>query len=96
MFEERRRYPRECLALPLQLASGARATTRDISGSGLFLFIEGWHVLQGPLHFELQAAGFPLKFTASGEIVRVEYHADTTGIALHLLNPRLHALHRKP
>jgi hypothetical protein len=94
MFEERRRHPRECLALPLQLASGARATTRDISGSGLYVFIQGWHTVDSPLRFELQLTDFPLKFTARGEVVRVEYHGDATGIALRLVNPRLHVLHR--
>ena len=96
MSEERRRHPRESLALPLQLASGARATTRDVSASGLFVFIHGWHALAGPLHFELQVADIPLKFTASGEIVRIEYHADATGIALRLVNPRLEILQRDP
>ena len=96
MFEERRRDPRECLALPLRLGSGAEATTRDISGSGLFVFIPGRHALEGPLHFELQLADFPLKFTAFGEIVRVEYHLDATGIALRLVDPRLHVLRQEP
>lgn len=94
MFEERRRHPREALALPLQLASGARAITRDISGAGLFVFIEGWRTVEGPLRFELQLADFPLKFTAYGEIVRIEYHAETTGVALRLVDPRLHVLRR--
>jgi hypothetical protein len=88
MVPEQRRHARERLALPLEVA-GRVAVTRDISVGGLFLMLEGEHELHGRVEFELLLAGFSMKFTASGEIVRVEHAAGTTGIAVRLTTPRL-------
>ena len=92
MFEERRVTPREDLALPLKLADGARAITRDISSSGLYFEMQGAHVLSGPVDFELQLPEVSMKFTASGEIVRVELKDGRTGVAVRLIDPRLEAI----
>lgn len=89
MFEEQRLEPRERVALPLKLACGASAVTRDISAGGLFFVIEGRHVLSGPVDFEMELPEISLRFTASGEIVRIEHDATATGVAVRLLNPRL-------
>jgi hypothetical protein len=96
MFQEQRRDPRELLALPLQLACGAQATTRDISATGLFFEMEGCHAMQGPLQFELQLAQFGMKFTAAGEIVRIEHREGRTGVAVRLVDPRLDVLAPDP
>lgn len=63
--------------------------TRDISATGLFFVMDGWHAPQGPLEFELQLAEFAMKFTAAGEIVRIEHRDGRTGVAVRLVNPRL-------
>ncbi len=92
MFEEQRLDPRERLALPLQLADGPGAVTRDISATGLFFIMEGEHVLHGPVDFELHLPAFSMKFSSSGEIVRVEHGGGQTGVAVRLVNPRLDSM----
>ena len=88
-FEEHRIDPRERLAVPLQLGSGAVAVTRDISATGLYFEIQGRHVLAGPLDFEMQLPEVRMKFTSIGEIVRIDHWDGRTGIAVRLLSPRL-------
>lgn len=92
MFDEQRGNPRERLALLLKLADGAQAVTRDISASGLYFEMQGAHVLSGPVDFELQLPEVCMKFTASGEIVRVELKDGRTGVAVRLIDPRLDAM----
>lgn len=89
MFEEQRVNPRERLALPLKLADGARAVTRDISATGLYFEMTGAHLISGPVDFELQLPEVSMKFTSSGEIVRVELKDGCTGVAVRLIDPRL-------
>lgn len=89
MFEEQRVNPRERIALLLKLVDGARAVTRDISATGLYFEMQGAHALSGPVDFELQLPEVSMKFTASGEIVRVELKDGRTGVAVRLIDPRL-------
>lgn len=84
--------PRERLALPLRLADGLSAITRDISPAGLYFIVEGEHVLRGPVDFELQLPEISMRFTASGEIVRLESGGGVTGIAVRFVDPQLHRL----
>jgi hypothetical protein len=92
MFEEQRLDPRERLALPIQLADGPPAITRDISATGLFFIMEGEHALHGPVDFELHLPAFSMKFSSSGEIVRVEHGDGRTGVAVRLVNPRIDSM----
>jgi hypothetical protein len=92
MFKEKRVEPREQLAVPLRLAEGVTAITRDISAAGLFFVIEGRHVFSGPVDFEMVLPEMSLRFTSSGEIVRIEHEQDTTGVAVRFLNPHLDVL----
>jgi len=92
MFIEQRVEPREALALPLKLAGGHSAVTRDISASGMYLEIGGWHHMGGPMVFEMHLTAAGIKFTAEGEIVRIEHADGKTGIAVRLLSPRLQSL----
>jgi hypothetical protein len=92
MFIEQRVEPREALALPLKLGDGCAAVTRDISASGMYLEIGGWHHMGGPVVFEMHLPAAGIKFTAEGEVVRVEYAGGKTGIAVRLLSPRLQSL----
>ena len=92
MFTERRTEPREALALPLKLGDGSSAVTRDLSASGMFLEIAGLHALNGHVVFEMHVADAKMKFTAQGEIVRVEHKDGNTGVAVKLHAPRLEPL----
>jgi hypothetical protein len=90
-FKEQRLEPRERLALPLRLRDGSEAITRDISSSGLYFEMAGEHDVFGLVDFEMQLPEH-MKFSAVGEIVRVEYRSGTTGVAVKLLAPRLEPL----
>jgi hypothetical protein len=92
MFTEHRLDPREPLALPLTLADGQAAVTRDMSASGMYLEVSGWHEIVGRIVFEMHLAQAGMKFTAEGEIVRVEHSCGKTGIAVRLTSPRLQSL----
>ena len=92
MFIEQRVEPREPLALPLKLGDGCSAVTRDISASGMFLEIAGLHSLNGLVVFEMHLADARMKFTAQGEIVRIEHKDGNTGLAVKLHAPRLEPL----
>lgn len=89
MFEEQRADPREPLELPLKLGDGTAAKTRDISASGMYIEFPPGYMLAGPLQFEMQLAEVGMKFSAHGEIVRVEHKAGGTGVAVRLISPKL-------
>ncbi|HWP12416.1 MAG TPA: PilZ domain-containing protein [Ramlibacter sp.] len=89
MYEEQRLEPRERLALPLRLHDGSHAMTRDISASGLYFEMDGEHDVEGLVDFEMQLPDLHMKFTAVGQIVRVEHKSGVTGVAVKLLSPRL-------
>jgi hypothetical protein len=88
-FEEQRVAPRERLSLPLRLRDGNEAVTRDISATGLFFEIEGEHRLTGLVDFEMQVLEARVKFTSTGEIIRLEHSRGRTGVAVRLMSPRL-------
>jgi len=92
MFGEKRVGPRESLNLPLRLGDGRIAVARDISAFGMYLQIQGAYSMSGPVVFEMEVAELGLKFTADGEIVRVDRHETGTGFAIRLRNPRLEPL----
>jgi hypothetical protein len=89
MFKEQRVEPRERLALPIKLGGGSSAMTRDISPTGLFFEMDGIHQMQGLVDFEMHLPEARMKFTAVGEIVRVEHFGGKTGVAVRLMSPRL-------
>lgn len=93
MFEEHRREPRETLALPVKLAGGVHALTRDISPSGMYLEIRGNPGdVEGALFFEMHLEDAKMRFTSEGRVVRIEQHDGFTGIAVKLVSPKLEAL----
>jgi len=92
MFREQRVDPREPVALPLKLEDGSSAVTRNISASGMYFEIQGSYAIAGPVVFEMQLAELGVKFTAEGEVVRVERHATRTGFAIKLRRPRFEPL----
>lgn len=96
MFEEQRIEPREPLALPLTLENGSTAVTRDISASGMYFEIKGAYAMEGPVLFEMQLAELGVKFSAQGDIVRVDRRDGTTGFAVKLRDPRFEPLVTAP
>jgi hypothetical protein len=92
MFKEQRLEPRERLALPLQLRDGSQAVTRDISASGLYFEMDGEYQVDGLVDFKMELPDLHMKFTAVGQIVRVEHRFGVTGVAVKLLSPRLEPL----
>jgi hypothetical protein len=89
MTRDQRAQPRERLALPLKLGDGGRAVTRDISASGLYFQLEGPYRLGTMVDFELQLPHARMKFTAVGQLVRIDHLGARTGVAVKLLDPRL-------
>jgi hypothetical protein len=92
MFKEQRAHPRETIALPVRLDNGQTAMTRDISGSGMYLELQGVHHLEGSLLFEMHLTGARIKFTAEGIVQRVDHGEGRTGVAVKLVSPRLQSL----
>lgn len=89
MFMEQRCDLREPLRMPLTLADGTEATTRDVSPSGMYFEVPGDCPLQGTVPLEMLLVEARMKFTAQGEVVRIEHMACHTGVAVKLVAPRL-------
>jgi len=101
--QERRRYPRANLRIPVSSASGldAAATepelvTVNISAGGMYLKLSGMQnpPRGAPLHFELDlppALGYVpqgCKVKGTGRVVRTCRHEDgTTGLAVEFTQP---------
>lgn len=89
MFQELRAWPRETLALPILLADGSVAVTRNVSAGGLFLVVPSSMLIGDRLTFEFDMPEIGLKYMATGEVVRLEHGADGLGVALKLQDGRL-------
>lgn len=89
MTTERRAKPREALALPIVLADGTTATTRNLSEDGIYFTVAPGAHVDDWLSFELAAPQSGLKFIAAGEVMRREPRPNGTGIAMRLHGPRL-------
>ncbi|MES3004220.1 MAG: PilZ domain-containing protein [Pseudomonadota bacterium] len=92
MTVEQRTEPRESLALPLRLEDGTWAVTRNISVSGMYLEIRGDHTLGASVVFEMAVMNSHMRFTAEGQIVRVEHRDGVTGLAVELRDSKLEPL----
>ncbi|MGZ5181068.1 MAG: PilZ domain-containing protein [Ramlibacter sp.] len=92
MRTERRVHPREALSLTIRLGDGSQAVTRDVSACGMYFTMPADTEVEGWLHVELEVPGAGLKFSAAGEVVRVERSPDGNGVALRLHGPRLTSL----
>lgn len=89
MFPDRRASPREPLTLPINLASGESAMTRNISEHGLYLVVPRGSPVDEWLSFEFAVPSAGLKFHAVGEVVRIEPGVGQFGVAIRLHGPRL-------
>jgi hypothetical protein len=89
MSQELRAWPRENLALPILLADGSMAATRNVSARGMFLVVSTPLSVGERLAFEFDMPEIGLKYMATGEVVRVENEANGIGVALQLHDGRL-------
>lgn len=94
MAIERRLTPREAIQLPVVLADGTPGRTRDVSRGGLYLTVPAGTHVNDWVRLEFAVPPVGLKFTAAGEVVRVErgIAPATDGVALRLHQSRLSEL----
>lgn len=90
MPPDRRLNPREPLELPMSLADGTPARTRNVSADGLYFTMPRGTSLDHWVYVEFAVPAAGLKFTAAGEVVRIDRAMnDYDGAALRLHAPRL-------
>lgn len=93
MSPDRRASARDPICVPVVLADGRRAATRNLSSSGIYLVVEGAGRIDPWLSFDFAVPGAGLRFVAAAEVLRIErQHDGGTGIALKLHGSRLEAL----
>ncbi len=81
---ERRHAPRTPIHLQLEVDGVGTAVTRDISASGLYLFIPPRHDTAGPFEIELDLPRCGLRARARCEVVRVDRGIWRNGVALRV------------
>ncbi len=88
MSFEQRTETRQQVILPVDLSTGGRGLTRNISASGLFIETDCAQQPGGVMDFEitLPSSGFSLKLVAQGQVVRVETGGKRFGVAVRLLS----------
>jgi hypothetical protein len=80
---ERRRMPRYPVGLAVETEKG-KGLTRDISASGIYFETEELYSAGAPIHFMLvleYSEPRPLRLSCAGEVLRVDTHGDTFGVA---------------
>lgn len=89
MHPERRASARDHLSLPIALPNGSIGTTRDVSADGLYFTLPAGSEVETWLHIEFAVPSAGLKFSAAGEVVRIEHGDTEDGVALRLHMSRL-------
>jgi hypothetical protein len=91
MLIERRTEPRQVVELAVRLADGARALTRDVSPSGLFVETDRASHLHElvELRIALDTGWGEFAFQARAEVVRLEAGALGPGIGVRFVNSQL-------
>ncbi len=94
MKSQYRTEPREAVSLPVELDGVVSVVTSNISASGLYFETESLQHLGDVVHLEinLDTPGGPMKLKAQGQIVRIEFHGNRTGVAVKLLDSKLEAI----
>jgi hypothetical protein len=89
MPPDRRTSPRESLELPVTLGDGSPAVTRNISAFGLYLTTASGVQLDQWLSLEYELPEVGLRFTAAGEVMRIETTNGDVGVAIRLHSPNI-------
>jgi hypothetical protein len=92
MVNVKRGESREELCLPLKLVDGTLAVTWDVSSDGMYVMMDGVRQLSGMVFFEMHMPEARVKFSAVGEVVRLDHRGSSTGVALRLSSQRLEPL----
>lgn len=89
MHPERRASARDNLSLPIALPNGGSGRTRDVSADGLYFTLPSAEAVDTWLHVEFAVPSAGLKFSAAGEVVRIDHGEREDGVALRLHMSRL-------
>jgi hypothetical protein len=89
MHPDRRASSRDHLFLPMTLADGSAARTRNVSAHGLFFTLPPGRAIDDWLLVEFAVPSAGLKFSAAGQVVRIERGDGEDGVALRLHAARL-------
>jgi hypothetical protein len=83
----RRSSPRIPLEVPVYLGEG-KGATRDISRTGIYFFSDGQCALGETIRFTLELSHIvpakSLHIECQGQVVRIENHRETQGIAARI------------
>jgi hypothetical protein len=85
---ERRRMPRYPVSLAVETEQG-KGLTRDISASGIYFETEEPYSPGVPIRFTLvleYSEPRPLRLSCAGEVLRVDRHGDTFGVAASIIS----------
>ena len=90
--KEHRRADRVSAALPVDL-DGANGPTRDVSASGAFFETDASYSVGSEVRvaIDLETPRGPARFDCRGEIVRLERHDGTVGVAVRFTDSDTHA-----
>ena len=87
--DEKRASQRIQVEVPVYIGQ-EKATTRDVSWSGIYFLADQSFVEGGALNFSLDLThampGKPIKLDCQGEVLRIEQHGEKFGIAAKINN----------
>ena len=88
-MDEKRTSQRIQVEVPIYIGS-EKATTRDVSWSGIYFLADQSFTEGGDLSFALDLnyalPGKPIKLDCQGEVIRIEKHGEKFGIAAKINN----------
>jgi hypothetical protein len=92
MFFDRRQVVREPIVLPIVLANGVTAVTRDVGPHGLYLRMPPNQRIDEWVRLELVLGRSGLRLSAVAQVLRTEPGVLSTGVALRLHSLQLRAI----
>jgi hypothetical protein len=87
---DRRHELRQQLAMDMVLSSGAIAMTRNLCAHGMYFDMPQDQLIDRWVRVEFDCPG--LRFTALGEVLRIEQCAHTQGVAMRFHHLQVHAI----
>jgi hypothetical protein len=91
MPSDKRRSPRESIALAARVTDGCLGWTKNISATGVLLELDGDSPVAGEMDFEihLDTADGPFRLVAHGRVVRCQELGSRRQLAVELMTSRL-------